>query len=112
MAAARQKPTTTKIVETQKEVSCTCRKKTAAKKSMETQTEVLCMLERIADAQASVETQTEAPTQDASIQVTGCHKCHSLAFAVLGDGGGTCIRCDQLAYLVSLVVDLKRRWRG
>ena len=64
------------------------------------------MLERIADAQASVETQTEAPTQDASIQVTGCHKCHSLAFAVLGDGGGTCIRCDQLNDLLSLVVDL------
>ena len=112
MAASWWKAVATKTVETQTEVPSSCRKKTAVKKSVETQTEVLCMLERNADAKTSVETHTEAPTRDAGTQVTDCHECQSLAFAVLGDGGGTCIRCDQLAYLVSLVVDLKRRWRG
>ena len=85
-----------KIVKTQTEIPCSRIKKTAAKKSVETQTEVLCMHERIADAKTSVETQTEAPTQDASMQVTGCHECQSLAFAVPADGGSTC----------------RRRWRG
>ena len=68
MAASPQNATTTKIVETQVEVLCSRGKKTAAKKS--------------------VETQTEAPTRDASTQVTGCHECQSLAFAVLGDDSG------------------------
>ena len=65
------------------------------------------MLERIADATKSVETQTEAPAQDASTQVTGCDESQRLAFAVPGDGGSTCIRCDQPNDLLSLVVDLR-----
>ena len=96
-----------KIVETQTEVTCSCRKNTAAKKSVEIQTEVLCMFRRITDAKKSMETQTEAPAQDASTQVTGCDESQRLAFAVPGDGGSTCIRCDELNDLVSLVVDLK-----
>ena len=48
------------------------------------------------------------PKQDASLQVSGCSKCQSLAFAVLGEGDSTCVRCYQVNYLFSLVVDLKK----
>ena len=37
-------------------------------------------------------------------------ECQSLAlqaFAVLGEGGSNCVLCDQVNYLLSLVVDLK-----
>ena len=42
-----------------------------------------------------------------SAQVSGCSECQSLAFAVLGERDSTCVRCDQLNDLLSLVVDLK-----
>ena len=42
-----------------------------------------------------------------SVQVSGCSECQSLAFAVLGEGGNTCVRCDQVNDLLNLVVDLK-----
>ena len=60
-----------------------------------------------AAARKNVETQTEVPKQGASAQVSGCSECQSLAFAVLGDGDSTCVRCDQLNDLLSLMVDLK-----
>ena len=69
--------------------------------------EVPCTHERKAAAKKNVETQTEVPKQDASAQVSGCSECQSLAFAVLGEGDGSCVRCDQLNDLLSLVVDLK-----
>ena len=49
----------------------------------------------------------EVPKQGASVQVSGCGGCQSLAFAVLGDGDSTCVRCDQLNDLLGLMVDLK-----
>ena len=54
-----------------------------------------------------VETQTEVPLQHASAQVSGCGECQSLAFAVLGEGDSTCVRCGHVNDLLSLVVDLK-----
>ena len=45
--------------------------------------------------------------REASVQVSGCSECQSLTFAVLGEGDSTCVRCDQLHDLLSLVVDLK-----
>ena len=57
-----------------------------------------------ATARKNVETQTEVLKQDGSVQVSGCSECQSLAFAVLGEGDSTCVRCNDLK---SLVVDLK-----
>ena len=103
MDAPRRKATATKNVETHTEVPCTHKRKTPAKKNVETQTEVLCTHERKSAAKKNVETQSEIPKQHASVQVSGCGKCQSLAFAVLGDGDSNCVRRD----LLSLVVDLK-----
>ena len=41
------------------------------------------------------------------MQVSVCSEYQSLAFAVLGEGGSTCVRCNQLNDLLSLVADLK-----
>ena len=60
-----------------------------------------------ATAKNNVETEAEVPKQDGSVQVSVCSECQSLAFAVLGEGDSTCVRCDQLNDLLSLVVDLK-----
>jgi len=41
---------------------------------------------------------------------SGCSECQSLApqaFAVLGEGGSDYVRCDQVNYLLSLMVNLK-----
>jgi len=60
-----------------------------------------------ATAKNNVETEAEVPKQDGSVQVSVCSECQSLAFAVLGEGDSTCVRCNQLNDLLSLVVDLK-----
>ena len=87
MAPPRRKATVSKNnVGTQTEAPCTCKRKTAKK---------------------NAEVQTEVPKQHASVQVTGCDECQSLALAVPGDGGSTCVRCDQLKDLLCLVVNLK-----
>jgi len=52
----------------------------------------------------NVETPTEVPKHDASVQVSGCSECQSLA-SVLGDS--TCLRCDRLNHFLSLEVDMK-----
>ena len=44
------------------------------------------------------------------MQFSGCRECQSLAlpaFSALGEGGSNCVRCDQVNYLLSLMVDLK-----
>jgi len=41
------------------------------------------------------------------VQVFGCSECQSLIFAELCEGDSTCVRCDQIKDLLSLVVDLK-----
>ena len=61
----------------------------------------------MAAAKNNMKTQTGVPKQDGSVQVSGCSECQSLAFAVLGEGDSTCVRCDQLNDLLSLVVGLK-----
>lgn len=58
-------------------------------------------------AKKNVDTQTVVPKQHASTQVSGCSECQSLAFALLGEGDSTCVRCDQVNDLFSFVVDLK-----
>ena len=106
MAAPWWKATARKNVETKTEVRCPCKRKAAAKKNVETQTEVLCTHKRKTAAKKNVEIQTEVPKQNASMQVSGCSEC--LAFeAVLGEGDSTCVRCNELNDLLSLVVDLK-----
>lgn len=107
MAAPRRKAAARKIVETQTEVPCTPRRKAAAKKNVEIQTEIPCTHERKAAAKKNVETRTEVPEQHASAQVSDCSECQSLAFIVLGEGDNTCVRCNRLNDLLSLVVDLK-----
>lgn len=42
-----------------------------------------------------------------SAQVSGCSECQSLALAVQWDEDNTCVRCDQVNDLLSLVADLK-----
>ena len=61
-----------------------------------------------ATAKNNVETEAEVPKQDASVQVFGCSEFQSLAFAVLGEGDSTCVRCNQVNDLLSPVVDLKQ----
>ena len=65
------------------------------------------MPDKKAAAKKTEETQTEPPPQDAGVQDSGCTECQSLALAVLGEGGSDCVHCDQVNYLLSLVVDLK-----
>ena len=55
----------------------------------------------------NVETPTEVPKHDASVQVSGCSECQSLALAVQGGRDDICVRCDQLDDLLFLMVDLK-----
>jgi len=83
--------------------------KATARKNVETQTEVLRTHERKAAAKKNMETQTEVPKQDASVQVSGCSECQSLAFAMLDERDSTCVKCDQQNDLLSLVVDLKEK---
>ena len=107
MAVPWWKAAARKNVETHMEGPCSCKRKAEAKKNVETQTEIPCTHERKAAAKKNVETQTEVPKQHPSVQISGCSECQSLAFAVLGEGGNTCVRCDQVNDLLNLVVDLK-----
>ena len=110
MSTPRRKAAATNNEVTQTEVPCTHKRKAAAKKTVETQTEVLPTYVRKTVAKKNEDTQTEIPKQDAGVQLSGCSECQSLAlqaFAALGEGGSNCVRCDQVNYLLSLVVDLK-----
>ena len=81
--------------------------KATASKNVETQREVPCSRKRKAVAKKNVATQTKVTKQHASTQVSDYSECQSLAFAVLGEGDSTCVRCDQVNDLLSLVVDLE-----
>ncbi|XP_072204137.1 uncharacterized protein [Excalfactoria chinensis] len=83
------------------------RRKVTARKDVETQTEVPSTGRRKAAARRSVKTQTEVHKRHASVQVTGCSECHSLALEVPVDGSCACFRCDQINDLLSMVVCLK-----
>lgn len=107
MGAPRRKAAARNTEEAKTRVPISQKREAATKKTAETQTDVLHMPYRKAAAKMSEETQTEPPTQDAGVQVSGCTECQSLALAVLGEGGSDCVHCDQVNYLLSLVVDLK-----
>ena len=110
MAAPWRKAAARKNEVTQTEVPCSPERKAEAKRTVETQTEAPHMYVRKAVAKKHEATQTEIPKQDAGVQFSGCRECQSLAlpaFSALGEGGSNCVRCDQVNYLLSLMVDLK-----
>ena len=51
--------------------------------------------------------QTDDLLRNVAVQVSGCRMCLSLL--LMGEGGrdSTCMRCEQLDVLLSLVVELK-----
>ena len=51
----------------------------------------------------NVATQTELPRKHAAVQVQGCRECLSLSVLLEGTGDNTCVHCDQLDDLLSLV---------
>jgi len=58
-------------------------------------------------ARRSVGTQTEAPRKDTSVQVSGCRECLSLALVPEDSRDNSCVRCEQVNELLSLVAELK-----
>ena len=55
----------------------------------------------------NVATQMQLPRQHAAVQVPDCRECLSLSILPEGSSDNTCVRCDQLDDLLSLVVELK-----
>ncbi|KGL92569.1 hypothetical protein N301_03553, partial [Charadrius vociferus] len=55
----------------------------------------------------AVGTQTEAPGKHVGVQASGCRECRGLALAMEGSGDNTCVRCEQVNDLLSLVIELK-----
>jgi len=58
-------------------------------------------------AQRSVGTQTEAPCKNTGVQVSGCRECLSLALVLADSRDNSCVRCEQVNDLLSLVAELK-----
>jgi len=58
-------------------------------------------------ARRSVGTQTEAPCKDTGVQISGCRDCLSLALVPEDSRDNSCVRCDQINDLLSLVAELK-----
>lgn len=56
----------------------------------------------LATRDASVQTDLQGHT---AAQVSDCRECHSLSPEVLGIRGNGCVRCEQVGYLFSLVVE-------
>ena len=55
----------------------------------------------------NVATQTELPRKHPAVQVLGCRECLRLSVLSEGTSDNTCVHCDQLDELLSLVVELK-----
>ena len=53
-----------------------------------------------------VATQTELPQNNAAIQVSGFRECQSLSLVTDGSSEKSCMRCDQVDDLLSLVAEL------
>ena len=49
----------------------------------------------------------EALPKDAAVQVSGCRECLSLLLPTEGSGNSTCVRCEQVEDLLSMVAELK-----
>ena len=54
-----------------------------------------------------IETQTASMNVHASVQVSGCRECLALSLLQKGSRDTTCVRCEQVEDLFSLVVELK-----
>ena len=54
-----------------------------------------------------METQTESMNVHAAVQVSGCGECLVLSLVQEGSRDTTCVRCEQVEDLLSLVVELK-----
>ncbi|KFV63962.1 hypothetical protein N307_13186, partial [Dryobates pubescens] len=54
-----------------------------------------------------VSAQTGVEHKQVGVQVSGCRECWSLALEMQGSGDNSCIRCDQVNFLLSLVAELK-----
>ena len=52
-------------------------------------------------------TQTEGLPRNVAVQVSGCRECLGLLLPGEGGRGSTCVRCEQVDELLSLVVELK-----
>jgi len=58
-------------------------------------------------ARRSVGTQTEVLHKHTAVQVCGCRECLSLALVPEGSRDSSCVQCDQVNGLLSLVAELK-----
>jgi len=56
---------------------------------------------------SSLGTQTEAPCKDTAVQVFGCRECLSLALLPEDSRDSSCVGCNQVNDLLSLVTELK-----
>ena len=61
---------------------------------------------RRAAAKRGVETQTESMNVHAAVEVSGCRECLALSLLQEGSRDTTCVRCEQVDNLLSLVVEL------
>ena len=52
-------------------------------------------------------TQTDGLSRNVAVQVSGCRECLSLLLPGEGGRDSTCVRCEQVDELLSLVVELK-----
>jgi len=55
----------------------------------------------------SVATQTEAPCKDTAVQVSGCRECLSLVLVPEDSRNNSCVWCDEVNDLLSLMAELK-----
>ncbi|GAB0204880.1 mitochondrial enolase superfamily member 1 [Grus japonensis] len=58
-------------------------------------------------ARKNMVTQTDRPRKHAAVQVSGCRECLSLSLLLEGSGHTTCVRCEQVGDLLSMVAELK-----
>ena len=58
-------------------------------------------------ARRSVGTQMEVPHKHTAVQVFGCRECLSLALVPEDSRDSSCVQCDQVNDLLSLVAELK-----
>ena len=58
-------------------------------------------------ARMDVATQTELPRKHAAVQVSGCRGCQCLSLATGGSSENSCVRCDRVDDLLSMVAELR-----
>ena len=59
-----------------------------------------------AAAKRDMGTKTESMNIYAAVQVSGCKECQALSLLQEGSWDTTCVRCEQVDNLLSLVVEL------